>query len=76
MSMFANHKNKSLPYTPWKILREERVINDNCSEIKRIKAKKGWYETNLKKVDRWIRRRPVKARACLVLLTRIAEREG
>ena len=76
MFMFSNRKRNSSPYIPWEILRQERVINDNWSEIKRIKAGKGWYETNLNKVDKWIRKRSIKAKACLVLLLRIAEREG
>ena len=74
--MFSRRKKVSSPYVPWEILRKERVLNDNCSEVKRIKAGKGWYETNLYKVDKWIRKRSIKAKACLVLLLRIAERKG
>lgn len=76
MSIFSNKKETTIPYVLWEIRRRERAMRENCSEVKRIRESKGWCETNLGKIDRWFRRRSIKASACLLLLTRIAKREG
>ena len=76
MSIFSNKKETPMPYVPWKIRRPERVMRDNQSEVKRIKERRGWCETNLEKINRWFRRDSVKSRACLLLLIRIGRREG
>jgi hypothetical protein len=76
MSIFANKKETPIPYVPWEIRRVERVMRDNYFEVKRIKEKRGWCETNLGKIDRWFRKRTPNAELCLLLLIRIGKREG
>lgn len=76
MSVFSDKKETPIPYIPWEIRRPERVMKENLSEVKRIKERRGWCETNLEKINRWFRRDSVKARACLLLLIRIGKREG
>lgn len=75
MSMFSNKKETPIPYVPWEILKVERVMLENRSEVNRIREHKGWCETNPGKVNRWFRRRSVNAETCLLLLIRIGRRE-
>ena len=75
MSMFSNKKETPIPYVPWEVSMAERVMLENRSEIKRIRERKGWCETNLGKVNRWFRKRSVNAETCLLLLIRIGRRE-
>ena len=75
MSIFSNEKETPIPYVPLEILKVERVMLENRSEVKRIREHKGWCETNLGKVNRWFRKRSVNAEACLLLLIRIGRRE-
>lgn len=76
MSIFSDKKEAPIPYIPWKIRRVERVARENQSEVRRIKEHRGWCETNLRKVNRWFRKRSVNTEACLLLLIRIGRREG
>ena len=75
MSMFSNKKETPIPYVPWEIRKVERVMLENRSEVKRIRERKGWCETNLGKVNRWFRKGSVNAETCLLLLIRIGRRE-
>ena len=75
MSIFSNKKETPIPYVPWEIRKVERVMLENRSEVKRIRERKGWCETNPGKVNRWFRKRSVNAEACLLLLIRIGRRE-
>lgn len=75
MSIFSNKKETPIPYVPLEICKVERVMQDNYSEVKRIREHKGWCESNLGKVNRWFRKGSVNAEACLLLLIRIGRRE-
>ena len=75
MSIFSNKKETLIPYIPLEICKAERVMRDNYSEVKRIRERKGWCETNTGKVNRWFRRGSVNAETCLLLLIRIGKRE-
>ena len=75
MSMFSNEKETTIPYVPWEVSMAERVMQDNYSEVKRIRENKGWCETNLGKVNKWFRKGSVNAETCLLLLIRIGRRE-
>ena len=75
MSIFSNKKETPIPYVPFEIRKIGLVMRDNYSEVKRIREGKGWCETNLGKVNRWLIRDSVNAEICLLLLIRIGRRE-